>query len=81
MYVWIWRRLPGGLPGRLLGSAVLLAAAVMLLFFVVFPRVEPYMPFQQVTVDAPATPAPSVTPSPSGAATLPGAATPSPTAS
>jgi hypothetical protein len=51
MYVWIWRRLPGGLPGKLVGSLVLLVAAVALLFFVVFPWVEPRLPFNDVTVD------------------------------
>jgi hypothetical protein len=51
VYGWIWRHLPGGLPGRLLGSLVLLTAAVALLFFVVFPRVEPLLPYSDVTVD------------------------------
>lgn len=51
MYVWIWRKLPGGLPGKLAGSLVLLAAAVALLFFLVFPWVEPRLPFNDVTVD------------------------------
>ena len=51
MYVWIWRHLPGGLPGKLLGSLLLLAAAVLLLFFVVFPAVEPLLPFNDVTVE------------------------------
>lgn len=51
MYAWIWRHLPGGLAGRLVGSAVLLAAAVALLFVVVFPAVEPRLPFGDVTVD------------------------------
>ncbi len=51
MYVWIWRHLPGGLVGKLLGSLVLLAAAVLLLFAVVFPRVEPLLPYSDVTVD------------------------------
>ena len=57
MYGWIWRRLPGGLPGKLAGSLVLLAAALALLFYVVFPWAEPRLPFNQVTVphDAPAT--------------------------
>lgn len=53
MYVWIWRHLPGGLAGRLAGSAVLLLAALALLFLVVFPYVEPRLPFNDVTVDAP----------------------------
>lgn len=51
MYGWIWRTLPGGLPGKLLGSLVLLAAAVALLFLVVFPAVEPLLPFSDVTVE------------------------------
>jgi hypothetical protein len=57
MYVWIWRHLPGGRPGKLLGSLVLLAGALALLFFVVFPWVEPRLPFNQVTVphESPAT--------------------------
>jgi hypothetical protein len=64
VYVWIWRHLPGGLPGRLLGSLVLLAVAVLLLFTVVFPRLEPLLPFSDVTVDAPAGPGPSTSSSP-----------------
>ena len=51
MYVWLWRVLPGGLVGKLLGCLVLLALAVLLLFFVVFPAVEPVLPFGDVTVD------------------------------
>ena len=51
MYGWIWRTLPGGLPGKLLGSLVLLTAAVALLFLVVFPAVEPLLPIGDVTVE------------------------------
>ncbi len=50
MYGWIWRSLPGGLAAKLLGSAVLLLLVVLLLFFVVFPAVEPLLPFSDVTV-------------------------------
>lgn len=50
MYVWIWRHLPGGLPGKLLGTLALLAGVLALLFLVVFPWVEPRLPFNQVTV-------------------------------
>lgn len=50
MYVWIWRHLPGGLPGKLLGTLVLLAGVLALLFLVVFPWAEPRLPFNQVTV-------------------------------
>lgn len=51
MYVWIWRHLPGGLPGKLAGSAILVLAVVALLFLVVFPYVGPRLPFNDVTVD------------------------------
>lgn len=56
MYSWIWRTLPGGLPGKLVGSLLLLAATVALLFFVVFPAVEPLLPFGNVTVETEPTP-------------------------
>ena len=58
MYGWIWRTLPGGLPGKLLGSLLLAVAAVALLFLVVFPRIEPLVPFTDVTVE----PGPSAPP-------------------
>jgi hypothetical protein len=47
----LWRTFPGGIVGKLLCSLVLAAAAVALLFLVVFPRVEPLLPFQDVNVD------------------------------
>jgi hypothetical protein len=50
VYGWIWRTLPGGTWSKLLGSAVLLLLVVLLLFFVVFPAVEPLLPFGDVTV-------------------------------
>ena len=50
MYGWIWRRLPFGLPGRLIGSAVLIAAAVAVLWFWVFPAAEPLLPFDDVQI-------------------------------
>jgi hypothetical protein len=49
MYSWIWRRLPGPLPVKLLQALVLVAAVVALLFGVVFPWVEPRLPFNAVT--------------------------------
>ena len=51
MYVWIWRRLPGGLAGKLAGSLVLLLGVLAVLFFVVFPYAEPRLPFNNVTVE------------------------------
>lgn len=54
MYAWIWHKLPFGRWGKLTGSVLLAAAAVALLWFVVFPWAEPLLPFDdvQVTQDA-----------------------------
>ncbi len=49
MYTWIWRRLPGPVPMRALQALLLFLAVVALLFFVVFPWLEPYLPFDRVT--------------------------------
>ena len=51
MYVWIWRHIPGGVPGKLFGSLLLFVGAVALLFFVVFPRVQNSLPFNDVTIN------------------------------
>lgn len=51
MYSWIWRKIPGGLPGRLIGTLLLIAGFAALLWFVVFPWAEPLLPFNDVTVD------------------------------
>jgi hypothetical protein len=64
VYGWLWRRFPGGLPGKLLCSLVLLCAALALLFFVVFPRVEQLLPYQDVNVDTGPVPSSSTGPSP-----------------
>lgn len=50
MYAWIWRRLPFGLPGKLAGSVLLIASAVALLWYVIFPWAEPLLPFDDVQV-------------------------------
>jgi hypothetical protein len=51
MYGWIWRTLPGRVPLKVLSSFVLLVAVLALLFFVVFPAVEPHLPSSHVNVD------------------------------
>jgi hypothetical protein len=51
MYVWIWRHLPGNVWVRALLTLLLIALVAALLFFVVFPWVEPKLPFNDVTVD------------------------------
>ena len=49
MYSWIWRHLPGPLPIRAVQALMLVTAVVMLLFLVVFPWLEPSLPFNDVT--------------------------------
>ncbi|GAA3364344.1 MULTISPECIES: hypothetical protein [Saccharopolyspora] len=49
MYHWIWRHLPGPLPVKLVEAVVLVLAVVALLLFVVFPWLEPLLPFNDVT--------------------------------
>jgi hypothetical protein len=50
MYGWIWRQLPGGTAVRTAQAVALAALVVALLLFVVFPWVEPRLPFGDVTV-------------------------------
>ncbi|WP_433389030.1 hypothetical protein [Micromonospora sp. KLBMP9576] len=50
MYGWIWRKLPLGLPGKLVGSLLIASAMVALLWYVVFPWAEPLLPFDDVQV-------------------------------
>jgi hypothetical protein len=50
MYTWIWRRLPGNTAARALAALLLVLAVSALLLFVVFPQVEPVLPFTDVTV-------------------------------
>ena len=51
MYGWIWRHLPGNTASRTAIALVLVLAVVALLLFVVFPWVEPRLPFNDITVD------------------------------
>lgn len=51
MYGWIWRHLPGPTAVRVLTAVLLIAGVVALLMFVVFPWVEPKLPFNQVTTE------------------------------
>ena len=62
MYAWMWRKLPGPWPVKVLEALVAFAAVVLLLFTVVFPWVEPRLPFNDVTVDD--SPTSTSTPSP-----------------
>ena len=51
LYGWLWRRLPGPWPARVAVLAAVALAAVVVLFLVVFPWLEPRLPFNHVTVD------------------------------
>ncbi|HET9186783.1 MAG TPA: hypothetical protein VFN80_02430 [Acidothermaceae bacterium] len=53
MYAALWRAIPGGLWGKLAGVFLLLLSALALLFFVIFPVVEPHLPWNDVTVNTP----------------------------
>jgi hypothetical protein len=50
MYGWIWRHLPGSTAVRIIEALALVLAVVALLFFVVFPWIEPSLPFDKVEV-------------------------------
>lgn len=50
MYSWIWRHLPGGTAIKAVTALVLMLGVCALLLFVVFPWVEPRLPFNDVTV-------------------------------
>jgi hypothetical protein len=62
VYAWMWRKLPGPWPVKAFEALVAFAAVVLLLFTVVFPWLEPRLPFNDVTVDE--TPAATATPAP-----------------
>lgn len=50
MYGWIWRTLPGGRAGKIIGSLVLFLAVTAVLMFFVFPWVDPLLPWNDITV-------------------------------
>jgi uncharacterized membrane protein len=64
VYAWIWRKLPGGVLGKLAGSVLLLAVVVVLLFLVIFPWAEPRLPWNHVNISGNDRPTPSATASP-----------------
>jgi hypothetical protein len=53
MYAWLWRHLPGPTPVRALLALILLAVVVVLLLFVIYPQVDPLLPFNHVNVSNP----------------------------
>ena len=66
MYGWLWRKLPGGTALKLLQSLAMLGVVGVVLIGLVFPWVEPKLPFSDNTVDgggSGSSPTPSATPS------------------
>ena len=63
MYGWIWHRLPGGLAAKMAVSVLLVVGVLAVLWYFVFPYVEPRLPWNHVTVDQTAVPSPTL-PSP-----------------
>jgi hypothetical protein len=53
MYAWIWRTLPFGVWGKLVASVLLIVGVAALLWFVIFPAVDPLLPFNELPVTAP----------------------------
>jgi hypothetical protein len=51
MYPWLWRQLPGPTGVRVVLAAVLLAAAVAILFLWVFPWAVELLPGTEVSVE------------------------------
>jgi hypothetical protein len=51
MYGWIWRRIPGPMALRVTIAAVLILGVVALLLFVIFPWIEPMLPFNNITTE------------------------------
>lgn len=43
MYAWIWRHLPFGWYGKVGGSLLLAGGAMALLWFVLFPWIDPWL--------------------------------------
>ena len=50
MYGWLWRRLPGNTGVKLLVATVLVAIVVAVLWFAVFPLLEPAVTLDEVTL-------------------------------
>jgi hypothetical protein len=53
VYGWIWRRLPGNFPVKLVEGLVLVVGVLAILFLVLFPWVEPRLPWNNINIDSP----------------------------
>ena len=50
MYAWIWRKLPGPTPVKILLAFVIAVVICAVLFTVIFPWVSSILPVDRVTV-------------------------------
>ncbi|WP_205315289.1 hypothetical protein [Nonomuraea lactucae] len=50
MYGWLWRRLPGNTVAKALASGVLAAIVAAVLWYGLFPLLEPLVTLDEVTV-------------------------------
>ena len=50
LYGWLWSRLPGSRAVKTFVAVLLMIAVVLILFAWVFPRLEPRLPWVDVTV-------------------------------
>jgi hypothetical protein len=53
VYAALWRSIPGNVFAKIGAMLLLLVSALALLFFVIFPVVEPHLPWNDVTVNTP----------------------------
>lgn len=56
MYAWIWRHLPFGLPGKIVGSMLLVGVALAGLWFWGFPWAEQWLPWEDSQIEGSWTP-------------------------
>lgn len=56
MYAALWRALPGRRPAKILQCVVLALLVIAVLFLWVFPALVPYLPWENVTLEAPPSP-------------------------
>jgi len=62
VYAALWRRLPGNRLAKSAQALGLLLGVIAVLFLWVFPRLTPYLPFEDVTVERPSTTSSTSTP-------------------
>lgn len=51
MYAALWKLLPGPLPIKVATSAALVLVVLAICFLLLFPWIEPHLPFNQITLE------------------------------